>query len=40
MPESEPLAPAERERPALQVLGLTVGYDQPGLPHQVTEIAS
>jgi hypothetical protein len=39
-PESEPLAPADRERRALENLGLTVGYDQPELPLQVTEIAS
>jgi conjugative relaxase-like TrwC/TraI family protein len=38
-PEPEPLAPAEREERALQVLGLTLGYDQPELPLQVTEIA-
>jgi AAA domain len=37
-PEPEPLAPAERERRALEVLGLTLGYDQPELPLQVTEI--
>ena len=37
--ETEPLAPAEREQRALDMLGLTPGYDQPELPLQVTEIA-
>ncbi len=36
--ETEPLTPAEREERALEVLGLTLGYDQPELPMQVTEI--
>jgi hypothetical protein len=35
----ESLDPAEREQQALEVLGLTPGYDQPDLPLQVTEIA-
>ena len=39
-PELEPIAPAEREKRALEVLGLTLGYDQPELPLQVTEIAT
>ena len=30
---------AEREERALEVLGLTLSYDQPELPLQVTEIA-
>ena len=38
-PVSEPLTPAVREERALQVLGLTPGYDQDELPIQVTEIA-
>jgi conjugative relaxase-like TrwC/TraI family protein len=37
--EPEPLAPAEREQRALEVLGLTLGCDQPELPLQVSEIA-
>ena len=37
--ESEPLAPAEREQRALELLGLTPSYEQPELPLQVTEIA-
>jgi len=37
--ELEPLTVAEREERALEVLGLTLSYDQPGLPFQVTEIA-
>ena len=32
-------APAEREQRALEVLGLTLGYDQPELPLQVSQIA-
>ncbi len=31
--------PAEREERALQVLGLTLDYDQPELPSQISEIA-
>jgi ATP-dependent exoDNAse (exonuclease V) alpha subunit len=38
-PEPEPLTMAEREEHALEVLGLTLSYDQPELPLQVTEIA-
>jgi hypothetical protein len=38
-PEQEPLTMAEREERALEVLGLTLSYDQPELPLQVTEIA-
>jgi hypothetical protein len=38
-PQPEPLAAAAREERALQVLGLTLGYDQPEPPLQVTEIA-
>jgi hypothetical protein len=38
-PEPEPLTVAEREERALEVLGLTLSYDQPELPLQVTEIA-
>jgi hypothetical protein len=38
-PEPEPLTVPEREERALEVLGLTLGYDQPELPLQVTEIA-
>lgn len=34
-----PLAPAEREQRALEILGLTPGYHQPELPLQVSEIA-
>jgi hypothetical protein len=37
--ETEPRTPAGREQCALEVLGLTPGYDQPELPIQVTEIA-
>jgi hypothetical protein len=37
--ECEPLSPAERQERALEVLGLTPGYDQPELPHQVSQIA-
>lgn len=33
------LSPAEREERALEVLGLTLGYDQPELPLQVSQIA-
>lgn len=32
-------APAEREERALRVLGLTLDYDQPELPPQISEIA-
>src|SRR5262249_20234413 len=35
----EPLGPAEREARALEVLGLTLGDDQPELPLQVREVA-
>ena len=38
-PEPEPLAPAEREQHALEVLGLTFAGDQAELPAQVSEIA-
>jgi hypothetical protein len=38
-PQPEPLAPAEREQRALEVLGLTLGCDQPELPLQVNQIA-
>ena len=38
-PDTEPLTTAEGEQRALEVLGLTPGYDQPELPIQVTEIA-
>jgi hypothetical protein len=38
-PQPEPLAPAEREQRALEVLGLTLGHDQPELPLQVNQIA-
>jgi hypothetical protein len=38
-PQPEPLAPAEREQRALEVLGLTLGHDQPELPLQVSQIA-
>jgi hypothetical protein len=38
-PEPEPLGPAEREARALEVLGLTPGYEQPELPLQVREVA-
>ena len=37
--EPEPLAPADREQRALEVLGLTLGYNQPELPQQITDIA-
>jgi AAA domain/TrwC relaxase len=37
--QGEPLSPAEREQRALEVLGLTLGYDQAELPLQVSEIA-
>jgi hypothetical protein len=37
--EPEPLSPAEREKEALEVLGLTLGRDQPELPSQVSQIA-
>jgi conjugative relaxase-like TrwC/TraI family protein len=37
--DPEPLAAAEREQRALEVLGLTPGYDQPELPLQIKEIA-
>lgn len=37
--ETEPLRPAEREEHALDLLGLTLHYDQPELPLQVSEIA-
>lgn len=37
--EPELLSPAEREERALKVLGLTVDYDQPELPLQVSQIA-
>jgi hypothetical protein len=37
--EPEPISPAEREERALEVLGLTLGYGQPELPDQVTQIA-
>jgi conjugative relaxase-like TrwC/TraI family protein len=37
--QPEPLPAAEREERALQALGLTIGYDQPELPLQVSEIA-
>ncbi len=37
--EPEPLGPAERETRALEVLGLTLGCDQPELPLQVREVA-
>ena len=37
--EPEPLAAADREQRALEFLGLTLSYDQPELPLQVTEIA-
>ncbi len=37
--ETEPLSPAEREERALDLLGLTLSYDQPELPLQVSEIA-
>ena len=34
-----PRTPAEREERALEVLGLTLDYDQPELPSQISEIA-
>jgi hypothetical protein len=34
--EPEPATPAEREQRALEVLGLTLDYDQSELPSQVT----
>jgi conjugative relaxase-like TrwC/TraI family protein len=37
--EPEPFSLAEREQRALEVLGLTLGHDQPELRLQVTEIA-
>jgi hypothetical protein len=37
--QPEPLGLAEREQRALDVLGLTLGHDQPVLPLQVSEIA-
>src|SRR6185437_4415302 len=37
--QPEPLTPPEREQRALRVLGLTLDYDQPELPIQVSEIA-
>jgi hypothetical protein len=37
--EPEPLSPVEREKEALEVLGLTLGRDQPELPLQVSQIA-
>jgi conjugative relaxase-like TrwC/TraI family protein len=37
--EPEPLSPVEREKEALEVLGLTLGCDQPELPLQVSQIA-
>lgn len=37
--EPELLSPAEREKEALEALGLTPGYDQPELPTQVIQIA-
>jgi hypothetical protein len=37
--QDEPVDAAEREERALEVLGLTLGYDQPEPPLQVTEIA-
>jgi hypothetical protein len=37
--EPEPATPAEREQRALEVLGLTLDYDQSELPSQVTEVA-
>ena len=38
-PSPEPLAPAEREQRALDVLGLTLRHDQSELPLQVNQIA-
>jgi conjugative relaxase-like TrwC/TraI family protein len=37
--EPGPISPAVREEQALEVLGLTLGYDQPELPLQVSQIA-
>ena len=37
--EPEPLTVAEREQRALEILGLTLGCEQPELPLQVNEIA-
>ncbi len=37
--EPEPLTAAEREQRALEILGLTLGCEQPELPLQVNEIA-
>jgi hypothetical protein len=37
--QPEPLTPAEREERAARVLGLTLDYDQPELPMQISEIA-
>ena len=37
--EPEPLGSAEREERALEVLGLTLDYDQPEPPSQVSQIA-
>jgi hypothetical protein len=37
--EPEPLGSAEREERALEVLGLTLGYDQPELPVQISQVA-
>jgi hypothetical protein len=37
--EPEPLSPVEREKEALEVLGLTLDCDQPELPLQVSQIA-
>jgi hypothetical protein len=37
--EDEPPSPAEREAQALEILGLTPGYDQPELPIQVSQVA-
>jgi hypothetical protein len=37
--DAEPLGAAEREERALEVLGLTPGYNQPELPSQVSQIA-
>ena len=37
--EPEPASPAEREQRALEVLGLTLDYDQDELPFQVSQVA-
>ena len=37
--QPEPLSPADREERALEILGLTLDYDQPELPLQVGDIA-